>query len=126
MPPFRAAQIVGARFAFFVSLAHVKDRLKQGDGVFESGLGNRRFWGLRPGASTYLLGKRLVIGRWFKSGLCNETLLLVIQAGCSSEPIPRTPSNFASASNSRPLSGRLVSGNKAVNRPRAGRNAQTL
>ena len=42
MPPFRAAQIVGARFAFFVSLAHVKDRLKQGDGVFESGLGNRR------------------------------------------------------------------------------------
>lgn len=37
MPPFRAAQIVGARFAFFVSLAHVKDRLKQGDGVFESG-----------------------------------------------------------------------------------------
>ena len=43
MPPFRAAQIVGARFAFFVSLAHVKDRLKQGDGVFESGLGNRYF-----------------------------------------------------------------------------------
>ena len=42
MPPFRAAQIVGARFAFFVSLAHVKDRLKQGDGVFESGLENRR------------------------------------------------------------------------------------
>ena len=42
MPPFRAAQIVGARLAFFVSLAHVKDRLKQGDGVFESGLGNRR------------------------------------------------------------------------------------
>jgi hypothetical protein len=42
VPPFRAAQIVGARFAFFVSLAHVKDRLKQGDGVFESGLGNRR------------------------------------------------------------------------------------
>src|ERR1700720_1338277 len=40
--PFRAAQIVGARFAFFVSLAHVKDRLEQGDGVFESGLGNRR------------------------------------------------------------------------------------
>jgi hypothetical protein len=37
VPPFRAAQIVGARFAFFVSLAHVKDRLKQGDGVFESG-----------------------------------------------------------------------------------------
>jgi hypothetical protein len=26
----------------FVSPAHVKDRLKQGDGVFESGLGNRR------------------------------------------------------------------------------------
>ena len=42
VPAFRAAQIVGARFAFFVSLAHVKDRLKQGDGVFESGLGNRR------------------------------------------------------------------------------------
>ena len=42
MPPFRAAQIVGARFAFFVSLAYVKDRIKQGDGVFESGLGNRR------------------------------------------------------------------------------------
>jgi len=42
VPPFRAAQIVGARFAFFVSLAHVKDRLKQGDGVFESGLENRR------------------------------------------------------------------------------------
>src|SRR6267378_1984382 len=41
VPPFRAAQIVGARFAFFVSLAHVKDRLKQGDGVFESGLENR-------------------------------------------------------------------------------------
>src|ERR1700688_494540 len=40
VPPFRAAQIVGARFAFFVSLAHVKDRLKQGDGVFESGLEN--------------------------------------------------------------------------------------
>src|SRR5271156_19848 len=37
VPPFRAAQIVGARFAFFVSLAHVKDRLKQGDGAFESG-----------------------------------------------------------------------------------------
>src|SRR5258708_20987004 len=43
VPPFRAAQIVGARFAFFVSLAHVKDRLKQGDGVSESGLGNRYF-----------------------------------------------------------------------------------
>jgi hypothetical protein len=43
VPPFRAAQIVGARFAFFVSLAHVKDRLKQGDGVFESSLGNRYF-----------------------------------------------------------------------------------
>src|ERR1700689_2872030 len=41
LPPFRAAKIVGARFAFFVSLAHVKDRLKQGDGVFESGLENR-------------------------------------------------------------------------------------
>ena len=39
---FRAAQIVGARFSFFVLLAHVKDRLNQGDGVFESGLGNRR------------------------------------------------------------------------------------
>src|ERR1700720_2030129 len=39
VPPFRAAQIVGARFAFFVSLAHVKDRLEQGDGVFKSGLG---------------------------------------------------------------------------------------
>jgi hypothetical protein len=34
VPPFRAAQIVGARFAFFVSLSHVKDRLKQGDGAF--------------------------------------------------------------------------------------------
>ena len=33
--------LVGARFAFFVSLAHVKDRLKQGDGVFERGLENR-------------------------------------------------------------------------------------
>jgi len=43
VPPFRAAQIVGARFAFFVSLPHVKDRLKQGDGVFESGLGKRYF-----------------------------------------------------------------------------------
>jgi hypothetical protein len=42
VPPFRAAQIVGARFAFFVSLAHVKDRLKQGDGVFENGLESRR------------------------------------------------------------------------------------
>jgi hypothetical protein len=41
--PFGTAQIVGARFAFFVSLAHVKDRLKQGDGVFESGLGTRYF-----------------------------------------------------------------------------------
>jgi hypothetical protein len=40
VPSFRAAQIVGARFALFVSLAHVKDRLKQGDGVFESGLEN--------------------------------------------------------------------------------------
>ena len=28
MPPFRAAQIVGARLAFFVSRAHVKDRLE--------------------------------------------------------------------------------------------------
>jgi hypothetical protein len=28
VPPFRAAQIVGARFAFLISLAHVKDRLK--------------------------------------------------------------------------------------------------
>jgi uncharacterized membrane protein len=42
VPPFRAAQIVGARFSFFVSHAHVKDRLKQDDGVFENGLGNRR------------------------------------------------------------------------------------
>jgi hypothetical protein len=42
VPPFRAAQIVGARFAFFVSLAYVKDRIKQDDGVFEGGLGNRR------------------------------------------------------------------------------------
>src|ERR1700688_2073842 len=32
VPPFRAAQIVGARLAFFVSLPHVKDRLKQDDG----------------------------------------------------------------------------------------------
>ncbi len=40
MPPFRAAQIVGPCFAFFLSLAHVKDCLKQGDGVFESGLEN--------------------------------------------------------------------------------------
>src|SRR6266446_6954150 len=53
VPPVRAAQIVGARFAFFVSLAHVKDRLKQGDGVFESGLGNRR-------QIAQLLGKSLV------------------------------------------------------------------
>ena len=53
MPPFRAAQIVGARFAFFVSLAHVKDRLEQGDGVFESGLGNRR-------QIAQILGKHLV------------------------------------------------------------------
>jgi len=52
-PPFRAAQIVGARLAFFVSLAHVKDRLKQGDGVFESGLGNRR-------QIAQILGKHLV------------------------------------------------------------------
>jgi hypothetical protein len=37
-----AAQIVAARFPFFVSLAHVKDRLEQGDGVFESGLRNHR------------------------------------------------------------------------------------
>ena len=50
---FRAAQIVGACFAFFVSLAHVKDRLKQGDGVFESGLGNRR-------QITQILGEHLV------------------------------------------------------------------
>ena len=42
-----------ARFAFFVSLAHVKDRLKQGDGVFESGLGNRR-------QIAQILGKHLV------------------------------------------------------------------
>ena len=53
MPPFRAAQIVGARFAFFVSLAHVKDRLKQGDGVIESGLRNRR-------EIAQNLGKRMV------------------------------------------------------------------
>ena len=53
VPPFRAAQIVGARFAFFVSLAHVKDLLKQGDGVFESGLGNRR-------QIAQILGKHLV------------------------------------------------------------------
>jgi len=53
VPPFRAAQIVGARFVFFVSLAHVKDRLKQCDGVFESGLGNRRQIG-------QIVGKRLV------------------------------------------------------------------
>src|SRR6266404_5920614 len=53
VPPFRAAQIVGARFAFFVSLAHVKDRLKQGDGVFESGLRNRR-------QIAQNLGKRMV------------------------------------------------------------------
>ena len=53
MPPSRAAQIVGARFAFFVSLAHVKDRLRQGDGVFEGGLGNRR-------QIAQLLDKRLV------------------------------------------------------------------
>jgi len=53
VPPFRAAQIVGARLAFFVSLAHVKDRLKQGDGVFESGPGNRR-------QIAQILGKHLV------------------------------------------------------------------
>ena len=53
MPPSRAAQIVGARFAFFVSLAHIKDRLEQGDGVFESGLGNRR-------QIAQILGKHLV------------------------------------------------------------------
>ena len=53
MPPFRAAQIVGARFAFFISLAYVKDRIKQGDGVFESGLGNRR-------QIAQILGKHLV------------------------------------------------------------------
>ena len=62
----------------------------------------------------------------YVSGLYNETLLLVSQAGCSSEPIPRTPSNFASASDSPLLFGLLVSGSKAVKRPRAGRNAQTL
>jgi hypothetical protein len=39
VPPFRAAQIVGVRFPFFVSPVHVKDRLKQGDGGFENGLG---------------------------------------------------------------------------------------
>jgi hypothetical protein len=53
VPSFRAAQIVGARLAFFVSLAHVKDRLKQGNGVFESGLGNRR-------QIAQILGKHLV------------------------------------------------------------------
>lgn len=58
MPPFRAAQIVGARFAFFVSLAHVKDRLKQGDGVFESGLRNLR-------QIAQILGKRLVGSKQF-------------------------------------------------------------
>jgi hypothetical protein len=41
VPPFRVAQIVGAHFGFFVSLAHVKDRLKEGGGVFESGLENK-------------------------------------------------------------------------------------
>jgi len=53
VPPFRAAQIVGARFAFFVPLAHVKDRREQGDGVLESGLGNRR-------QIAQILGKHLV------------------------------------------------------------------
>ena len=33
VPPFRAAQIVRARLALFVSVVHVKDRLKRGDGV---------------------------------------------------------------------------------------------
>ena len=41
------------RSTFFVSLAHVKDRVKRGDGVFESGLGNRR-------QIAQILGKHLV------------------------------------------------------------------
>src|SRR5258708_798821 len=41
-PCFRGAQTVGARSAFFVSLAHVKARRKRGVGVFEGGLGSRR------------------------------------------------------------------------------------
>jgi len=53
MPPFRAAQLSGARFPSFLSLAQVKDRLKLGDGAFESGLGNRR-------QIAQLLDKRLV------------------------------------------------------------------
>jgi hypothetical protein len=53
VPPFRAAQIVGARLALFVSLAHVKDRLKQGDGVFESGLENR------PSVGEHRIGRYL-------------------------------------------------------------------
>jgi hypothetical protein len=53
VPPFRAAEIVGACFAFVVSMAHVKDRLKQGDGVFKSGLRNRR-------QIAQILGKHLV------------------------------------------------------------------
>src|SRR4029077_8216560 len=42
VPPFRAAQIVGARLAFFVSLVHVKDRLMQSEDVLDSDLGDRR------------------------------------------------------------------------------------
>jgi len=75
VPPFCAAQIVGARFAFFVSLAHVKDRLKHGDGVFESGLENRR-------QIAQILGKRLV-NIWLQMrcfGATEELLKLTKQA----------------------------------------------
>jgi hypothetical protein len=47
------------------------------------------------------------------------------QAGCSSEPISRITSNSTAALDSRLSSGLLVSGSKAVKRPRVGRNAQT-
>jgi hypothetical protein len=49
----------------------------------------------------------------------------VNQAGCSSEPIRRGTSGSDVDSDSGPLARLLVSGNNAVNRPRAGRNAHT-
>jgi hypothetical protein len=55
--------------AFFVSLAHVKDCLEQGDGVFESGLGNRRQ--IAP-----ILGKHLVsVGLQMRCLCATEELL---------------------------------------------------
>ena len=82
MPPFRAAQIVGARFAFFVSLAHVKDRLKQGDGVFESGLGNLRQIAQNPGK--HLSANELRLNQHPRKSLGFQTPASKLQASVAS------------------------------------------